>query len=100
MKLANCAFAAALALAMGSASASASEQHATSKTVPQPTVMSDAQLDQIVGAGVETNLMVRINRTKAWENSGRKSPVFQNKSQGQGNGASGSLWVINDNPSP
>ncbi len=100
MKLANFAFAAALTLALVAGSASAGEQHATSKTVPQPTVMSDAQLDQIVGAGGETNLMVRINRTKAWENSGGISPVFQNKSQGQGNGASGSIWVINDNPSP
>ena len=100
MKIANCAFTVALALALVAGSAAADEQHAIDKSVPQPTVMSDAELDQIVGAGAETNLRVRINRTKAFENSGGKAPLFQPTSQGKGHGAGGSLWVILDNPSP
>lgn len=101
MKLARCAIAAALALAMGSGSASAGEQHATSKSVPQPTVMSDAQLDQIVGAGGDTMVMVLNNRTKAWEKSGGKSNALWGTSNGEGYGSFGALFfVIDDNPSP
>lgn len=100
MRLARCAFAAALALAMGSSSASAGEQRATIKSNPQPIVMSDAQLDQIVGAGDETFLKVLENRTKAWENSGGKSSALYRKSNGNGKGALGALFGIDDNPSP
>ncbi len=100
MKLTNCAFSAALVLAVGCVSATAGEQQAGARSVLQPTVMSDAQLNQIVGAGANTFLKVSINRTKAFENSGGKSQGFQNKSQGKGNGAGGALSVINNNPSP
>jgi hypothetical protein len=108
MKQANYAVAAVLAFAMGSASASADEQHATSKSVPQPTVMSDAQLDQIVGAGAATFETVSVNRTKAFENSGYNSQAVTSKSQGavksggqgEGLGASGAWFGISLNPSP
>ena len=58
MKLANCAFVVAIALAMGSGSAAAEEQTVPSKSAPQPTVMSDAQLDQIVGGISVMNRLV------------------------------------------
>jgi phage-related protein len=57
MRLANCAFATAIALAMASGSAVAEEQLETVKNVSQPTVMSDAELDQIVGG---THVMERV----------------------------------------
>lgn len=51
MKLANYAFVTAIAFAMASGSAIAGEQLETIENVSQPTVMSDAELDQIVGGG-------------------------------------------------
>jgi predicted kinase len=89
MKKANYALWTALVLTLVAGSAYAGEQHVASKTVPQPTVMSDEELDQIVGAGAATSNQVAINRTNAWDKSGH-SKATQN----------GSFWVINDNPSP
>ena len=100
MKRTNCTFATALTLAISAGSTVADEQCSTTKIVSQPTVMSDAELDQIVGAGAETYLRVSINRTKSFEKSGFKSQAVTSKSQGQGLGASGAWFGISLNPSP
>ena len=63
MRLANFAFAATIAFALVSGSATAGEQRTTSKSAPQPTVMSDEELDQVVGGALETwaRVIIRIN---------------------------------------
>lgn len=102
MKLSHCAYAAALALTFSAGSAVADEQLSVTENVSQPIVMSDAELDQIVGAGAATFETVSINRTNAWEKSGGNAKATWNKSQGQGNswGASGAWANIALNPSP
>lgn len=102
MKLSNCVFAAAIAFAMGSGSAVAGEQTAPNTGTPQATIMSDAELDQIVAGGAATFETVSINRTNAWEKSGGNAKATWNKSQGQGKslGASGAWFGISLNPSP
>ena len=62
MKLANLAFAVAIAFAMGSGSAAADEQTTNTNSAPQPTVMSNAQLDEIVGGNHIGNMLL----TKFW----------------------------------
>ena len=49
MKLSHCAIAAALALAFSAGSAVADEQMKTTTSGSQPIVMSDVELDQVVG---------------------------------------------------
>ena len=102
MKLSHCAIAAALALAFSAGSAVADEQMSITKNISEPIVMSDAELDQVVGAGIETFMIVTINRSNAYTNSGGNAKSVTSKAQGQGNswGAGGAWANIASNPSP
>jgi hypothetical protein len=97
MRITTYASAAAIALAMSIGTASADEQLSTSAS--SATVMTDAQLDAVVGAGRLTRNLVRSNRRNAFENSNGHSQALVNNGDKPGGGAGGSLRTIRDNPS-
>ncbi len=67
MKLSHCAYAAALALIFSAGSAVADEQLTVAENVSQPTVMSDAELDQIVaGTHVMNKVFEAVNAAGIW----------------------------------
>jgi hypothetical protein len=73
MKLSHCALAAALSLALSAGSAAADEQLTVTKNVSQPTVMSDVELDQVVGGThVMNKVFYAVNAADIWSKGGGK----------------------------
>lgn len=79
MKRAKYALVIAIAFAMGSGSAVAEEQTVPSKIALQPTVMSDAQLDQIVGGSHIDTIVAALSAADVWDKGPDEGAVVSGK---------------------